>query len=443
MSQFRLLNEKKFYPIFWTMFLGAFNDNFFKNALIILINYKAQHIMGVSPSQMVALSGGIFILPFFLFSATSGQIADKYEKTKIISIVKLAEILIMGLAFFGLVYEHFAFLMLVLFLMGTHSAFFGPVKYSILPQHLKGEEMLAGNALVEAGTFLAILLGTICGGVLINLESNANIIVGVGLLLVAGLGFYMSRKIPHAEPVDPGIKIEWNPVTPTYKVFQLAKKNKSVFLSIISISWFWFFGAIMLSLFPIYCREYLAAGASVVTLFLAIFSIGIGIGSLLCEKIAGKKVDLSLVVFGTIGMSLFTFDLFLVGQPMLASGVPGVFVGISKFFEYPGSVRIIFDLLMVAVFSGFYIVPLYTLLQVRSHSTIGSRIIAANNVLNALFMVVSAIMLMQLIKFKLSVPQVFLILAVSNLLFMSLIFSREPEFMASFQARLKAIFLKK
>ncbi len=422
------------------MFLGAFNDNFFKNALIILINYKAQQIMGVAPAQMVALSGGIFILPFFLFSATSGQIADKYEKTKIIAFVKFAEILIMALALFGLVYEKFAFLLLVLFLMGTHSAFFGPVKYSILPQHLKDDEMLAGNALVEAGTFLAILMGTICGGVLISLESNASVIVGLGLLAVAILGFYMSRKIPQAAPVDPDIQIEWNPVSPTIKVFKLAKQNSSVFHSIFSISWFWFFGAVMLSLFPIYCREYLNAGPSVVTLFLAIFSIGIGVGSMLCEKMVGKKLDLSLVVLGTLGMSLFTLDLFVIGKPVVILQSTGAFIGISGFLSIPSAIRIVFDLLMVSIFSGLYIVPLYTLMQIRTQVEIRSRIIAANNVLNALFMVSSAILLMQLIKFRWSVPQIFMVLAILNLAFMSFIFAKEPEFLSSFNTRLKAVF---
>ncbi len=425
------------------MFLGAFNDNFFKNALVILINYKAQQIMGIASSQMVALSGAIFILPFFLFSATSGQIADKFEKTKIISIIKFAEILIMTLAFVGLVFEQFPFLLLVLFLMGTHSAFFGPVKYSILPQHLKNEEMLAGNALIEAGTFLAILLGTICGGVLINLEAHANIIVSIGLLVVAILGFIMSRFVPKAPAVDSKIQINWNPVTPTLKVFQLAKQNSSVLFSIYSISWFWFFGAVMLSLFPIYCKEVLGAGASIVTLFLAIFSIGIGVGSLFCEKLTGKNVDLSLVVFGTLGMSLFSFDLFFVGQPNLVVPTAENYLNIAKFFESTASFRIVFDLLLLSLFSGFFIVPLYTLLQVRTQSEVRSRIIAANNVLNAVFMVLAAVLLMQLLKQKWSVPQVFLVLAMANLVFMGIVFFKEPEFLSSSLARLKMIFEKK
>lgn len=395
--------------------------------------------MGVAASQMIALSGGIFILPFFLFSATSGQIADKFEKTKIIMIIKFAEILIMALALFGLVYEHFAFLLLVLFLMGTHSAFFGPIKYSILPQHLKNDEILAGNALVEAGTFLAILMGTICGGVLINLDSNANLIVGVGLVTVAVIGFLMSRKIPNAAAVDPKVQIEWNPVTPTYRVYKLAKQNASVLFSIYAISWFWFFGAVMLSLFPIYCKEVLSAGASVVTLFLAIFSIGIAIGSLFCEKLAGKKVDLSLVVSGTLGMSLFTIDLFFIGKPERANLAPENFLNVLSFLSSASSVRIVFDLFMMSIFSGFFIVPLYTLLQVRTEAAIRSRIIAANNVINALFMVVSAIFLMQLLKYKMSVPQIFLVLALLNLLFMGFICMKEPEFLSSFRTRLKAM----
>ena len=424
------------------MFSGAFNDNFFKNALIILINYKAQQVMGIAPAQMVALAGGIFILPFFLFSATSGQIADKFEKTKIISVIKFVEILIMCLAFAGFFYEQFVFLLAVLFLMGTHSAFFGPVKYSILPQHLKEDEMMAGNALVEAGTFLAILLGTICGGTLINLQSNATLYVSAGLLVVALLGFWMSRKIPSAPAVDSTIQIEWNPVTPTYKVYQLAKQNSSVFFSIYAISWFWFFGAVILSLFPIYCKDVLNAGPPIVTFFLALFSVGIGVGSLLCERITGKKVDLSLVVLGTLGMSFFTAELFLTGIPHLASIPAGTFLGFEAFFQQESSYRITFDLFMMSVFSGFFIVPLYTLMQVRTNPAIRSRIIAANNVLNALFMVVAAIGLMQLLKHELNVPQIFLVISILNLMFMAFIFFKEPEFVNSSRARLKTLLFR-
>jgi MFS family permease len=420
------------------MFLGAFNDNFLKNALIILIAFKAHQVLGMGPSQMVVLAGGIFILPFFLFSATSGQIADKFEKTKIIHLIKFAEILIMALACYGFIYEQFAFLMLVLFLMGTHSAFFGPVKYSILPQHLNADEILAGNALIEAGTFLAILLGTICGGVLIAIESSGTHLVGFGLMIVAVAGFAVSQKILKAPPVDPNIQIEWNPITPTFKVFQIAKQNSAVLYSVYSISWFWFFGACLLSLFPIYSKNILNGNESVVTFLLAIFSVGIGIGSMLCEKISGQKTNLGLVVLGCFGMSLFSFDLFLTGQPEVFSQISSQYLNLSQFIQEWSAIRIIFDLLMIATFGGFFIVPLYTLIQERSQPHLRSRVIAANNVLNALFMVIASLMLMQLLKNNYSVPQIFLILSILNLIFMLIIFTKQPEFISSFKTGLRS-----
>ncbi len=424
------------------MFLGAFNDNFFKNALVILISFKAHQVLGMGPSQMVVLAGGLFILPFFLFSATSGQIADKFEKTKIIHIIKFIEILIMALACYGFIYEQFGFLLLVLFLMGTHSAFFGPIKYSILPQHLSSDEILAGNALVEAGTFLAILLGTICGGVLIAIESNGAMIVAIGLLIVAGLGFAISQKILKAPPVDPKIQIEWNPITPTYKVFQITKQNSSVLYSVYSISWFWFFGACLLSLFPIYSKDILNSNESVVTFLLASFSVGIGIGSMLCEKISGRKTNLGLVVFGCLGMSLFTFDLFLAGKPEVFLQISSQYLSLSQFIREWQALRIIFDLLMVSIFGGFFIVPLYTLLQERSQPHLRSRVIAANNVLNALFMVVASLMLMQLLKSNFTVPQIFLTLSILNLIFMSVVFSRQQEFLKNFKTLLLSFKMK-
>lgn len=408
MNQFHLLKLKRYYPLFWTQFLGALNDNFLKNSLVILITFKSATVFGVPPSQMVVLAGGVFILPFFLLSATAGQIADRFEKSQLIRWIKLAEIGIMILAAFGLITEQFEFLVLVLFLMGVHSTFFGPIKYSILPQHLEVDEWVGGNALIEAGTFLAILLGTILGGIFISMHQGS-LIVSAGLLSVAILGWFTSLAIPRAPAVDPSIKIQWNPITPTLEIFRFTRQNRTVFLCILGISWFWFFGAAMLSLFPSYCKDVLKTDPGVVTLFLALFSIGIGVGSLLCERLSRERLELGLVPMGSIGMSLFAADLF-----------------------FAGGIRIFFDLLLMSIFSGFFIVPLYTLVQEESEPSHRSRIIAGNNILNAFFMVFSAIFLLLLMKLNFSVPAIFLILALGNAAIALYIYTLLPEFLMRF-----------
>jgi len=411
MSQLQLLKSRKFWPLFWTQFFGAFNDNFFKNALVILITFKSVQVMGIAPGQMVALSGGIFILPFFLFSATSGQLADKNEKTRIIHIIKLAEIAIMILAAVGFATEQYGFLLAVLFLMGAHSTFFGPIKYSILPQSLEPHELIAGNALIEAGTFLAILLGTIAGGTLILLPSGIWI-SSAGLIAVAVLGWALSLMIPKAPPVAPELVVQWNPIPPTLQILRATRSNRTVFLSILGISWFWFFGGAVLSLLPTYCKDVLGGTSGMVTLFLAIFSIGIGVGSLLCERLSHGRVELGLVPLGSIGISVFAADLFL------ATPVPG------------GPVtRVVIDLLLLSIFSGFFIVPLYTLMQERSDPSLRSRVIAANNIVNAVFMVGSAVALMGLMAAGLSIPQIFLALALLNLLAAAYIYLLLPDFL--------------
>jgi 1-acyl-sn-glycerol-3-phosphate acyltransferase len=425
----KLMKSERFYPIFWTQFCGAFNDNFFKNALVILITYKAGSIMGIPSDQMVAAAGGIFILPFFLFSATAGQIADKYEKGKIVEYIKLAEIAIMGLATVGFLLHLPAFQFFVLFLMGLHSTFFGPIKYSILPQHLKAEELVSANALVEAGTFLAILIGTIAGGVLIT-NDQGEVLVSMGLLAVAVVGWLASRRIPEAAPVDPDLRISWNPITPTWKVYQITKKTRSVHLSILGISWFWLFGAALLALFPGYCKDLLKGSEGVVTLFLATFSIGIGVGSMLCERFSKRQLELGLVPLGSIGVTLFTLDLYFVGQPSFVATAS--LIHPMDFIQHTAGLRILVDLFLLSIFAGFFIVPLYTLIQERSEPSQRSRVIAANNILNAFFMVISAGFLVFLMRFGLTIPEIFLILALANAVVAAYIYTLLPEFLLRF-----------
>jgi len=428
MSQGRLLKERRFYPLFWTQFLGSFNDNFLKNALVILITFKATSVLGIPAAQMVAVAGGIFILPFFLFSATAGQLADKYEKSKIVRIIKIVEIGIMALAMLGFLTEHFAFLLAVLFLMGLHSTFFAPIKYSILPQHLRHDELVGGNALIEAGTFLSILIGTIAGGVLIALPDGPWIVSGV-LVLVSILGYVTSRAIQIAPPVDPGLTVQWNPVPQTFAIWRFVAENRVVYLSILANSWFWFFGAAMLSLFPPFCKDALNADQSVVTLFLAMFSIGIGIGSLLCERLSGKRLELGLVPLGSIGMTVFTADLAFQGAPRLAQPGP---VDALTFASHSAGIHILIDLLMISVSAGLFIVPLYTLMQERSASTHRSRVIAGNNVINALFLVASAVMIVGLMSFGFTIPEIFLVIAALNALMALFIYWVIPEFIVRF-----------
>lgn len=433
MSQIHLLKTQRFYPLFWTQFLGAFNDNFLKNALVILITFKTSAILGIPSSQMVAVAGGIFILPFFLFSATAGQLADKREKSQLIRLIKIAEIAIMLLAALGFMTEHFEFLLLVLFLMGLHSTFFGPIKYSILPQHLNENELVGGNALVEAGTFLAILLGTIAGGILISVE-HGPLLVSVGLICVAGLGWLTSLGVPEAKAVAPKLQVQWNPIPPTLEIYRSTRKNRTVFLSILGISWFWFFGGSFLSLFPPYCKDVLKTDESVVTLFLATFSIGIGVGSLLCERLSRKSLELGLVPLGSIGITLFASDLYWTGIPSWIGNDIGTAAAINaaQFLQQSSGLRIILDLLLMSIFSGFFIVPLYTLIQERADVSYRSRIIASNNILNALFMVLSAGVILVMMRLELTIPQMFLALALMNAVAAIYIYTLLPEFLIRF-----------
>lgn len=411
MSQMNLLKQRRFSPLFWTQFFSAFNDNFLKNALIILITFHATQVMGIPASAMVSVAGGIFILPFLLFSATAGQLADKYEKGKIIRIIKLAEIAIMVFATYGFMMHHFSLLLVVLFLMGLHSAFFGPVKFSILPQHLHERELVGGNALVEAGTFLAILFGTIVGGYLVSIPVYGTTYVSLVLLAISVFGFLASWFIPEAKAVDPGLKVQWNPITPTWEILKFTTKNRSVFLSILGISWFWFFGAAVLSLFPSYCKEVLKTNESVVTLFLGCFSVGIGIGSMLCERLSRQRIELGLIPVGATGITVFAFDLAIAGRPEAFGASLVANVGAVDFLKNFQGIHVVADLLLLSIFSGFFIVPLYAMMQDRSEVSHRSRIIAGNNILSSLFIVLSSGMLVGFMQMGLTIPQIFLVLA--------------------------------
>ena len=429
-SQFRLVGQRRFGPFFATQFLGAFNDNVLKNAIVILITFEAVRLASVAAPVAVNIAAGLFVLPFFLFSATAGQLADKYDKAAIIRWVKLAEIGIMALAAVGFARGDAVLLIASLFLMGLHSTVFGPVKYSILPQVLAEKELVGGNALIESATFLAILLGTILGGVLVAQKTGASVLLPAVTIGIAAIGYLVSRRVPRVPPPDPNLEINWNPITETARNLRFAYRNRTVFLSLLGVSWFWFFGALFLSQVPAFVRDYLGGNEAVVTLFLAVFSVGIGAGSLLVERMSGHKVEIGLVPFGAIGLTVFALDLFLASPATTTSAT----VGVADFLGRDGTARILFDLAMISLFGGFFVVPLYALIQTRAEKSHQSRIIAANNILNAAFMVVAAGLAATYLHLGVTVPQLFLVTALLNAAVASFIFALVPEFLMRFLA---------
>jgi 1-acyl-sn-glycerol-3-phosphate acyltransferase len=423
-----LLRDRRFWPLFLTQFLGAFNDNLFKNALVILIAFRAVTVAGIAPEQMVALSGAIFISPFFFFSAISGQLADKFDKAAVIRATKIAEIVVMGLGAAAFVAGSVPALLGVLFLMGLQSTIFGPCKYSILPQHLSEEELVTGNALIEMGTYLAILLGTMAGGVLIGRDGGELVVAG-GVVVTALAGWAASQLIPAAPSSSPDLPVSLNPIGPTWELVRLCQKVPSVYRSVLGISWFWLFGSAFLSLFPSYTKEVLGGSESLATLFLAVFSVGIGLGSMLCERFSRERLELGLVPIGAFGMSLFTLDLWWIGQPWATPAEP---LGVAAFLSTFAGLRIVADLLLLAMSGGFMIVPMYTLVQWRTDPSETSRVIAGNNIINALFMVVGAVALAGLFAAGLTTVQVFLALALVNAAVAVHIYTVVPEFLLRF-----------
>jgi 1-acyl-sn-glycerol-3-phosphate acyltransferase len=429
-NQFRLLRERRFAPFFWTQFLGAANDNVFKNAFVVFVAFGAVAASSIDPGMVVNLIGAVFILPFVLLSATSGQIADKLEKSQLIRAIKLLEIVIMVVGIIGFARGSLTLLFVALALLGVHSALFGPVKYSILPQHLRTEELVGGNGLVEMGTFVAILLGTIAGGVVVAIVPHGPLYAGALAIFIAVAGWLVSRGIPMTPAVDAQLRINWNPFTETWRNLRLGRENVVVWRSMLGISWFWFYGAIYLAQLPVFTRDVLGGDEHVFTLLLAVFSIGIGAGSLLCEKLSGRKVEIGLVPFGSIGLTLFALDLWLATRSMAAAGT----VGVLPFLAVSSHLRVLADVMLIGVFGGFYIVPLYALIQARSQPSHRSRIIAANNILNAIFIVVSAGVAIGLLRAGLTIPQLFLVVGLLNAAVAVYIYMLVPEFLMRFLA---------
>ena len=428
-NQFALLRQRRFAPFFWTQFSGAANDNLFKFAFTVMVTYQIS-VSWLQPAMAGLVIGALFILPFLLFSATSGQLTDKYDKTRVIRFVKNLEVAIMALAAFGFVMANVPVLLACVFLMGLHSTLFGPVKFAYLPQVLNERELTGGNGMVEMGTFVAILLGNVAGGLIVAIPEVGHTDVAIACVLLALVGRAVAQFIPASPATDPGLKINWNPVTETWRNLKLAHGNIVVFRSLLGISWMWFFGAVFLSQFPSLAKEVLHGDEQVASLLLVVFSIGIGTGSLLCEVLSKRHVEIGLVPLGAIGMSVFAIDLYFASRGLPPSAVMGVAAFVTQSVHW----RVMADLLLLSLFAGLYSVPMYALIQLRSQPTHRARIIAANNILNALFMIASSVIAGALLGAHFTIPQIFLLTGIANAIVAFYIFMLVPEYLLRFIA---------
>ncbi len=404
MSAFYLLKTKRFAPLFTVQFLGAFNDNIFKNTLAILVTFHAGAWTSLPLEILAPLIGAIFIVPFFLFSGLAGALADKYDKATLTRLVKLLEFALMSIATLGFYMHWFSLLLVVVFGMGLHSTLFGPIKYAIIPQHMGENELVTANALVESGTFGAILLGTLGGG-LIAASTYGGIIAGAMGMAIALIGYVCSRFIPTAPSLNAQMSLSYNIFAQTVQTLKLSYANKTVFLSIVAISWFWLYGALLLSQFPAFVKVVLEGDETTVTLLLSLFTVGIGVGSFLCEKLSHHGVRPSLILVGALGMGVFGVDFALTSSH---------FVAVTDLFSSLAFWHILIDLTLIALFGGLFSVPLYALMQGHSEPAFRSRIIAANNILNALFMVLGAVLTMVLSDASWSMPHIFLVAAIGT-----------------------------
>ncbi|CAH6824408.1 MFS transporter [Vibrio chagasii] len=420
-SQSSLLTQKRFLPYFITQFLGAFNDNIFKNVLLLFVAFASVDTLPISSNLFINLAAGLFILPFFLFSALAGVLADKYEKSWFIRKVKLLEVVIMSLGAIGFIYESYGILLLLLFLMGTQSAFFGPVKYALLPQQLETKELVSGNALVETGTFLAILIGTLGAGIIAS-EEGAKLVAAICIVSFAVLGYVSSCFIPEAPSNAPDLKVKWQPIKLTKATLAIAKKDRPTFQALMSISWFWFLGATYLTQFPNFTKLHLNGTESSVAFLLALFSVGIAIGSLACDKLSNHRIEIGIVPMGSLGISIFGL--------LMATSIPESlpeFGSFQQFVTYSELWPLFAYLLLLGISGGIFIVPLYSLMQLRAKPDERAQVIAGLNIYNSLFMVGSAVMgIVCLSVLELSIPQLFVLLALLNTFVMLYLFYQVP-----------------
>ncbi len=422
-NQFLLLGQRRFGPYFLTQFLGAFNDNVFKNALLLLLAYHAADRFAVGSDVLINLSAGLFVLPFFLFSAVAGQLADKYEKSLLMRRIKLLEIGIMAAAAVALWFDQVVVLIALLFLMGMQSSLFGPVKYGVLPQIADDHELLGANGLVETGTFLAILFGTACGGLLIGIDVAGPRWVAVAVVLIAVAGYLSSVRIPDIPALAPDMRINWNLFSATAQTMAYATRSRFIFLSVAGISWFWFLGSIYLAQLPNFTRTYLGGDETVVTVLLSLFSIGVGVGSLSCERLTRREIDVGIVPLGALGLTIFGADL-----AFTAPYAHDAQLAATAWLSQPLAWRTVADVLLLGASGGFYIVPLYAAIQQRSEPGHRARIIAANNVLNALFMVGAAVLAIAVLGGGQTISWLFGLVAGLNTAFIGALLVLEPEY---------------
>ena len=412
-SQFALFRSRYFMPLFLTQFLGGFNDNFFKSAMVILITYRLADLAHLDARILITAAAGVFIFPYFAFSSLAGQLADKYERSGLVRKIKIAEIAIMSGAVAGFQTGSIALLMTVLFLAGVQAAFFSPLKYSILPQHLQKDELIGGNALIETGTFLAILTGTIAGGLSVLGEGGEH---RVSLLVevIAVAGYWASRYIPPTRPIDPALQFRYNVLKETIAIVRDVMPRRDVFTAVIGGSWFWFVGATFLSQFPTYAKEVLGADATVATLFLAIFSVGIGAGSLACNGLLKNEISGRYVPWAAIGMAAASVLLYLASlrEPPHSA----VVIDVAAFLSSPLNLAVLACLFAISFFGGLYIVPLYAIIQSRTEENRMARVTACGNVSDSFFMVTSSVGTTILLELGLSIPQIFLVTALLTVL---------------------------
>jgi MFS family permease len=439
-SQFHLFSQRRFLPFFITQFLGALNDNLFKNALLVIVVSSAVAGSDASTNFTTNFAVGLFILPFFLFSTTAGQLADTYDKARLMRKVKFAEIFIMLAGSYALITLNLDFMLIILFLLGTQSAFFGPLKYSLIPQHLSNEELLAGNAQVGMGTFVSILLGTLIGGWMVTLDNGITMLCGL-TVTVALLGWLSSREIPPAPSENPGKKLRLNPITETSVNFGLARHNRTVFYCIMAISWFWLYGGCFLTQVPNYTVTVLNGHPRLISILLGAFIVGIAVGSLLCNRLSRGVVEPGIVPLGALGLSIFAFDLSFTSMAYQEAHTSMNDIMPGQFFGLSGGPRILIDLMLIGTFGGFFIVPLNSMVQQRTASNKRARVLSVNAIVNAAFMVGGSLLGIFFLSFLgWSIMEFFIIVAVMNLIFVGIIFIRVPEFFSRFSLWLSTRF---
>jgi len=428
-GQLSLLGQRRFAPFFWTQFLGAANDNVFKFSFTLLVTYRGPAYTSLSTATAINLIAAVFILPFLLLSATSGQLSDRIDKGRLMRAVKWLEVAIMLLGAWGFAVGSFGILLVCTLAMGAHSTLFGPAKYAYLPQHLGPAEIVAGNGLVEMGTFVAILLGTLAGGALVGAGPQGHLYSAATCVALACAGVLTSRRIPATPPPDPGLVVDWNPLRVTWRNVAIARESRPVFLSLLGISWLWFFGALLVTQFPQFAKVSLGGGPGVANLLAGAFTLGIAIGSLACDRLSRGMLEIGLVPFGSIGMTLFGIDLFAASRGLPLAQMQSV----GQFLAHARHWRIVIDLFLLSACAGLYSVPLYALIQTRCAPSHRARIIAANNIINALFMIVAAVYaIVMLDVVGLSVPGLLLSAALLNAAVAAYIYGLMPEFLLRF-----------